>query len=135
MEQANNDPNASKEPALCATGGGRSSVDLSTEKDRALLRTLISRNPRWRMPEDDKPEYMQTLLEAQRVARSELTNPEKSLDAAKTVGSIVKTRVMMEAQNQADEHYDEKNARLDAGLSTENIAHAVVIRNVPEDAI
>lgn len=115
-------PNNTSDLAPIASGGGPCAVDLSTEKDRGLVRTLIKRNPRWRMPEDDKPEYMATLLEAQRVARAQLTDPDKGLDAAKTVGSIVKTRVMMEGQNQTDELTDDKNARIDAGLPTENNA-------------
>lgn len=38
--------------------------------------------------------------------------------------------VAMEGQNQADRHIDDKNARLDAGHSTENVAHAVVVKGV-----
>jgi hypothetical protein len=41
---------------------------------------------------------------------------------------------MIEGQNQADEHLDEKHARLDAGLTTENVAlqDAALLRADPD---
>ncbi len=108
---------------LANAGGARCALDPANEKDRGMLRRIMQQYPRWSMPEDDKPEYLQGLREANRVARAHLTDPDKSLDAAKTVGSIVKTRAMIEAQNQRDDHQYMEWERLDAGLATARVDH------------
>ena len=42
--------------------------------------------------------------------------------------------IAMEAQNQADDHLQDKNDRLDRGKSTENVNHAVIVKGVdPEE--
>ena len=98
------------------------SLDMSSEKDRGLVRSTIRNRPkRWRGLDDSlKDELLGGLREANRVARAHLTDPDKSLEAAKVVGQLVKTGAVMEAQHQADEHLEDKNERLDSGKATEN---------------
>jgi hypothetical protein len=55
-------------------------------------------------------------------------DPDVALDAAKTIGSIVRTAVAMEGQNQADEHMEAKEDRLDSGKVTENIGLVRVMK-------
>jgi hypothetical protein len=55
-------------------------------------------------------------------------DPDVALDAAKTIGSIVRTAVAMEGQNQADEHMEAKEERLDSGKVTENIGLVRVMK-------
>lgn len=119
------------------SGGGTSALDPASEADRGLVRRAVRDWPkRWRgLTDSIKDEFTTGLVEAGRVARSQLTDPEKSLDAAKVLGSIVKTAATMEAQIQADDHLEDKNARLDAGLSTENVAHKIFGKEAPTEAV
>ena len=57
------------------------------------------------------------------------------LEGAKVLTSVAKVAVQMEAQQQADEHLADKNARLDAGLATERLAVAPELRvqGLPDD--
>jgi len=58
------------------------------------------------------------------------------LDAAGLVLSAVKTAAIIEAQNQADEHLEDKNARLDAGALTDRVETPIkFIKGVDGDAL
>lgn len=118
------------EPGTPDRGGARS-IDLADEKDRGLVRRLITRNPRWKLPEADKDEYMTTLREAGRVARAHLSDPDSSLDAAKTASSIVKTAAMIEGQNQKDEHEDRQDERERLAIDKPDAPTIIVIQAPP----
>ncbi len=120
---------------IIAAGGTQSALDMSSEDDRAMVREAMKRWPkRWRGLSDDRKEgFISGLTEAGAVARQHLNSddPGVALDAAKAVSSIVKTAVQMEAQIQADDHLQDKNARLDDGKATERIAVDPVVLERP----
>ena len=100
-------------------------LDLTDEKDRGLVREAMKRWPRrWRgLTEAVKEEMAASLRAANSVAIQLAQSPDPSvaLDAAKTITSVVRTAVAMEGQNQADDHLEAKNERLDSGKATENV--------------
>jgi hypothetical protein len=106
-------------------GGADSALDLSTEADRGLVRTALTRWPR----QYDKVDAgFKRMLVTQLVKAAREVEQIGAVDKrvqART--SIAKTGAMMVGQNQADEHAAEKNKRLDEGLPTDN----VVIRVPP----
>lgn len=109
-----------------APGGGRvSSLDLRDPKDMALARTAMKRWPkRWRgLTDEFKDQCLSDLSAASDAARVKLLDSEAALEAAKVLAAVAKTAVAMEAQVQADEHLEEKNDRLDAGMVTDRVAH------------
>lgn len=114
-----------------AQGGG--SLDLTTDADRALVHKAMVRWPkRWRgLSESFKERCVRDLEWAAEQAR--LAND--PLEGAKVLTSVAKVAVQMEAQQQADEHLADKNARLDAGLATERLAVAPELRvqGLPDD--
>jgi isoleucyl-tRNA synthetase len=63
-----------------------------------------------------------------RAIRSDVLKVLEEARAAKTIGSIVRTAVAMEGQNQADEHMEAKEERLDSGKVTENIGLVRVMK-------
>jgi len=88
-------------------------LDMACEKDRALVRQAARKRPRWHVPEAKREDLKLKL--------------DRALDMAENAGdydgvfSGVKTYLGMAGQDQADDHQDEKYARLDAGLNTESI--------------
>lgn len=114
-----------------ANAGGGTSVDMASEKDRGMVRRIIQQYPRWKVPETDKDEYLLGLKEANRVARAHLTDPDHSLDAARTVASIVKTAAMIEGQNQKDEHEARQDERERAALNKPDGPTIIVISSPP----
>jgi hypothetical protein len=109
-----------------ASGGAKlRGLDPSDPKDQALIRSTISRRPkRWRGISDDvKDEIVTITMKAARASAGMIDSGDPQLidSGVRGATSAARTLVMIEGQNQTDEHLDEKNARLDAGLSTENI--------------
>jgi len=109
-----------------AAGGAVSALDPSTEKDRGLMRTAMARWPkRWRgMSEEKKDLFAKILGEAGEKAGTALQTTTDIDQQCKVIGeiaSIVRTAVMMEAQNQSDDHLADKNGRLADGLPTERV--------------
>lgn len=114
------------QPTPIASGGALTSLDMSSEKDRGMVRQAMKRRPkRWRgLADEVKDEFLEGLLGAHRKAVSVMQGAEDesvALKAVGEVGSIVRTAVMMEGQHQADEHLDEKNGRLDSGQITDAV--------------
>jgi hypothetical protein len=107
-------------------------LDLTDEKDRGLVREAMKRWPRrWRgLTEAVKEEMAASLRAANSVAIQLAQSPDPSvaLDAAKTITSVVRTAVAMEAQVQADEHLEAKEDRLDSGKATENVGIMRVLK-------
>lgn len=106
------------------------SLDMLSPKDRGTLNEAIRRRPkRWRgLTAEAKEELVQGLIEANRVARAHLTDPEKSLDAARTIGQIVGVGVRIEAQDQTDEHHAE-DLEVAKANAMSNAANAGLIPN------
>jgi hypothetical protein len=113
-------------------------LDPTNPKDLALIRQTIKNRPkRWA---GVTPEVKETILRllSQGVVKAgdmlENSNIEIQSEGIKHINSAAKTLVMMEGQCQADEHLDEKHARLDAGLTTENVAlqDAALLRADPD---
>ena len=136
-------------PLPTAPGGDRSvadsarfaAIDPADPKDQALVRQALKRWPkRWRGLDDKKKDaFVEGLVEAHDTARALMNgaiDPKDQLDAASLVLSAVKTAAALEAQNQADEHLEDKNARLDAGALTERVETPVkFIKGIDGDAL
>lgn len=124
------------------TGGDRFvALDPLDPKDQALVRQAMKRWPkRWRGLDDAKKDkFIAGLEEAHDTAREVMRSSVEvrdQLSAAGLVLSAVKTAAMIEAQHQADEHLDDKNARLDAGAVTDRVETPIkFIRGVDGDAL
>lgn len=119
-----NSPNNPASPQI-PTGQGQSSIDATQETDRAMIRHAVRNWPRrWAGLDDEfKRQVVKDLGMASDHART-LPDP---IAAAQILVSVAKTAAMMEGQHQADEHLADKNARLDAGKLTENIAGQVFV--------
>lgn len=98
---------------------------MTNRKDVALLHNGIKR--RWNVPLAKREELKADLDWAR--------------DAAKGTGDYegvvqnVRTWVAMTGQDQADEHLQDKNDRLDSGKATENVSHAVIVKGVDAEAL
>jgi Mg2+/Co2+ transporter CorC len=91
------------------------SLDMADADDRALIRrsTGHGRHSRWPVPEDMKQDVVTALRAALALAREQA-------DFA-AVNDICRTIVVIEGQNQADDHQDEKFRRIDNKQGTEQI--------------
>jgi hypothetical protein len=103
-------------------------LDMANEKDRALVRQATRQRARWIVPESKRQDLKAKL--------------DRALDLAEGAGdyegvfSGVKTYLGMAAQDQADDHIEEKNARLDEGKATENVGHTLrFIKGIEEGDI
>jgi hypothetical protein len=103
-----------------ASGGAGSSLDLTDERDRGLIRSTITRRPRrWAGVTDQiKAEVVAGLGKALGAAVKHIENGVDVLDAAKVVASVGKTFEALEGQCQKDEHRAEDHDRLDKGKLT-----------------
>lgn len=103
-----------------ASGGAGSSLDLTDERDRGLIRSTIARRPRrWAGVTDQiKAEVVAGLGKALGAAVKHIENGVHVLDAAKVVASVGKTFEALEGQCQKDEHRAEDHDRLDKGKLT-----------------
>lgn len=102
-------------------------LDLTNPKDQAMVRQAIKSWPkRWRGLSDAKKDrFVEDIEIGSDIAREIAQNsedPDLKLKAVMCLHSGARTVGMMEGQNQADEHLADKNARLDEGKATENIA-------------
>ena len=115
----------SGEKQIPSGGAELRGLDPTNPKDLALIRQTIKNRPkRWAGITPEVKEKILTLLNKGVEKAGEMVDNSKieiQSEGIKHINSAAKTIVMMEAQCQADEHFDEKNARLDAGLTTENI--------------
>ena len=114
-----------------SSGGAGTSLDLTTEKDRGLVRTAMKSWPkRWRgLTAEFKDKIIEDLETVRKRATEFPETMSDPLNGAKVLLSVAKTAAMMEAQHQSDEHLEDKNSRLDAGQSTENQKITVVHEN------
>lgn len=87
-------------------GKGETPLNLDNPRDLALLRRAIK--SRWPIPDAERAKYLDYLHKA----LTEATSP-------RDVANIVKVLVSADAMNQADEHLDKKNKRMDEGKPTE----------------
>lgn len=93
-------------------------VDLSNPKDAGLIRQLAKGNPRrWKLSEHDRERVVQCTM-----AGVEAAAETGDLTSLAALGRLV---VTMEGQNQKDEELEDKNKRLDQGLTTENVTFVV----------
>lgn len=96
------------------------SLDMADEKDRGLLRRAVAghvtKNKRWHGVDDGLKER------ATRALGIAIEIAVASQDA-RNIAGCVKTLAVLEGQNQADEHLEEKYARLDSGQATETVQH------------
>jgi hypothetical protein len=125
-----------------AQGGAKfNALDPADPKDQALVRSAMKRWPkRWRGLDDAKKDkFVQGLEEAhdtaQEIMHGSVDNKDR-LDAAGLVLSAIKTAAMIEAQNQSDEHLQDKNDRLDAGAVTDRVETPIkFIKGIDGDAL
>lgn len=113
-------------PASASGGAGFTAIDANDPKDHALVRQVVKRWPkRWRGIDDaKKTKFVEGLAAAHDKAMSTMQDshdPELAMQAASLVLSAVKTAAVLEGQNQADDHMEEKNARIDEGKATERV--------------
>ena len=99
-------------------------LDMESEADRGTLRAAVnsqkpgSRVKRWGgITDEKKQQYVQALDVALRLALEKRDQ--------RGVNGCVKTLALLEGQNQADEHIEDKNKRLDEGKATENTVQRV----------
>lgn len=98
-------------------------LDLTKGKDVATLHNKIRFDKRFRTKAlIQKAE--RAIDKALNIGIGEMGNDEtaegnRKIRGAELVDRLAKTIVQMESMNQTDDHFDEKNERLDAGLSTE----------------
>lgn len=92
---------------------------MSNPKDVALVRRAINtaRKPRWKVDDSKRAELVECLSVALTIAKEHADYD--------SMNNCVRTFVAMEAQNQADDHLDEKHARLDSGQATEGITFII----------
>ena len=113
-------------PTVCGqsdTGGAGCALDMTSEKDRGMVRRSIERGKRRWAGVDDafKAEMIEGLKEAAAVARECIATRVDPLDAAKVIASVVRTAVAIEDQCQKDEHRAEDHARMDNGQATQAV--------------
>lgn len=94
-------------------------LDMSNPKDVALVRRAINtaRKPRWKVDDSKRAELVECLSVALTIAKEHADYD--------SMNNCVRTFVAMEAQNQADDHLEEKHARLDSGQATEGITFVI----------
>ena len=91
------------------------SLDMSNRYDRAAVRRVANQaGKRWAVTDEFKAELIQALRAATAIAMAN--------GVSRDINDCVKTAAVLEGQNQADQHLDEKNARLDEGKPTESVA-------------
>lgn len=103
-------------PADPAQGGATArGLDMTDERDRGLARRAFGGNghKRWGVTDADKGDFLKALRVALRYAIEAKDN--------RGIRGCVDTLVKIEGQIQADEHLDDKNARIDGGRATEAI--------------
>ena len=111
---------------IVAGGAGFASIDPMDPKDQAMVRKAVGRWPkRWRgIDAAKKDRFVEGLMSAHDKALStmnETQNPELAMQATNLVLSAIRTAAVLEGQNQADDHLEDKNERLDSGKITERI--------------
>lgn len=104
-----------------ASGGRGGILDLSLNRDQKLIRRAA--NGRWPIPDELKQAVVNKVAQALG-ATSE----------PREVASLSKVVVAMEGQNQADDHLNEKNTRIDEGKGTE-LQLVKTYRNVDMDQV
>jgi len=101
-------------------GGAESALDMTSERDRGLVRQSLKGRPRrWAGVTDEvKLAVVMGLQKALNAATVHIENGVDVLDAAKVVASVGKTFEALEGQCQKDEHRAEDHDRLDKGKLT-----------------
>lgn len=114
-------------PGAIVRGGAEfASIDPADPKDQAMVRKAAGRWPkRWRGIDAEKKErFVHGLVAAHDKALETMTaaaDPELAMQATALVLSAIKTAAVLEGQNQADDHLQDKNDRLDSGKATERV--------------
>ena len=101
---------------------------MANKWDRAAVRRVANQaGKRWNVTDEFKTELLNALRAATAIA---IQN-----GAVRDMTDCVKTAAVLEAQNQSDQHLEDKNARLDEGKSTENNKLEVVyVNRIPPNA-
>jgi len=97
-------------------------LDMTDERDRGLVRRQYGAggHRRWSVDDDTKTRFVDALKVALRWALERQDH--------RAVNGCVKTLATLEAQNQADEHFAEKNARADSGKANDRVEVVYVNR-------
>lgn len=115
----------SEQNQIDAGGAKLRGLDPSNPKDQAMIRREMTRHPkRWRGITDEvKDTIVAITVKAAQASAGMIDSGDPHLidSGVRGATSAARTLAMIEGQNQADEHLAEKNARLDAGLTTENV--------------
>lgn len=108
-------------------------LDMSVVRDQQLVRQAVKKNwpLRWRGLTPEFKARIMTGMDKATQATIEALDGENPMDAAKTMSSLARTAAAIEEQVQKDEHLEDKNARIDAGLATERVGLAPVIIEKP----
>lgn len=91
--------------------------DFSKQADAGMVHNYITRHPkRWAgLSEEVKAIFLRGMVRVAGIADSMMDSPETTEPGVAAMLSAAKVAVLMEGQNQADEHLDAKHAREDAG--------------------
>ncbi len=87
--------------------GGKGGIPIKASES-----VLIARAARWPVKAEMKEKVVKELMAALSMC-----------DSPRDVASVTKALIAIEGQNQADEHLQDKNDRIDGGKPTESIAH------------
>ena len=114
------------------SGGGFSTLDPTSPKDQALIRKVAERaGSRWPISGEARAKVVAGLEKAMDAADALLAAGE-ARDGGNLHASVAKTFAVLDKLNQADEHLEDKNARLDAGKATE-LVHTAAVIALPAD--
>lgn len=87
-------------------------LDMTDGRDRVLLQSVIQ-TKRWPTTPEQRARYLKGLDIAMKLALEKQDQ--------RAITSCIKTMVLIEGQNQSDEHLMDKNARIDSGDATERV--------------
>lgn len=115
------------------SGGAATSLDMTSERDRGLVRQAIKNWPRrWAgLDKEKRARLVESLMVADEAART-IDDP---AEKAKAIASIVRTGVMMEGQHQADQHAVYKAVQPQQAPTVNVAVFVKVIEGVSEEAL
>jgi hypothetical protein len=119
-----------QDPIVPAGGGGELLGGRRKAADINLIASAVRR--RWPVPPETAAVVIDRLTKIVQKQTVGVMTKEGPADlegpADANANAAARVLVAMEAQNQADDHLDDKNARLDAGKATENTVTEVKVR-------
>lgn len=102
------------------------SLDMSNPRDVGLLNETLRRRPKQfdSITPEYKREVCDGMLEAHRVARAQLTDPEVGLDAGRLIATIASVTQRMSADNMKDDHHAVDAAR---GAGEHKVENKIIV--------